>query len=101
MRALVIDHGLRFEKDYPTPKMPKGEALLRVLQTGICIIDLESVKAYMSVTGVPGHEFVGVVERADDRPDLIGQRVAGEINATCGVCPTCRANLPEERPNLP
>jgi threonine dehydrogenase-like Zn-dependent dehydrogenase len=98
MRALVIDNGLRFEKDYPTPTPPRGEALIRVLQTGICNTDLELVKGYMSFTGVPGHEFVGVVERADDRPDLIGQRVAGEINAACGVCPTCCANRPTHCP---
>jgi len=99
MRALVIDNRLRFEKDYPTPTPPKGEALVRVLQTGICNTDLELVKGYMSFTGVPGHEFVGVVERADDRPELMGQRVAGEINAACGVCPTCRANRPTHCPH--
>ena len=99
MRALVLDNELRFEKDYPTPMPPKGEALVRVLQTGICNTDLELVKGYMSFTGVPGHEFVGVVEQTDDRPDLIGQRVAGEINAACGVCPTCRANRPTHCPH--
>ena len=98
MRALISDNGLRFEKDYPTPTPPYGEALIRVLQTGICNTDLELVKGYLSFTGVPGHEFVGVVERADDRPELIGQRVAGEINAACGVCPTCRANRPTHCP---
>jgi threonine dehydrogenase-like Zn-dependent dehydrogenase len=99
MRALVINNGLRFEKNYPLPTPPRGEALVRVLQAGICNTDLELVKGYMNFTGVPGHEFVGVVEQAVGREELIGRRVAGEINAACGECETCRANRPTHCPN--
>jgi threonine dehydrogenase-like Zn-dependent dehydrogenase len=99
MRALVINNGLRLEKNYPTPTPPSGEALIRVLQAGVCNTDLEIVKGYMSFTGVPGHEFVGVVEQAVGREELIGRRVAGEINAACGVCETCRANRPTHCPH--
>ena len=98
MRALVIDRELRLEKNYPTPTPPPGEALVRVLQAGICNTDLELVKGYLDFKGVPGHEFVGVVEQAAGREDLIGRRVAGEINAACGVCDTCRANRPTHCP---
>ncbi len=98
MRALFIDHGLRLETNYSVPAVPQGEALVRVLQAGICNTDLELVKGYMNFTGVPGHEFVGVVEQAVGREELIGQRVAGEINAACGVCETCRANRPTHCP---
>jgi threonine dehydrogenase-like Zn-dependent dehydrogenase len=91
MRALVLDGRLRFEADRPMPEPPPGEALIRVVQAGICNTDLELVKGYMSFKGVPGHEFVGVVERAEGRTDLVGRRVAGEINAACGLCETCRA----------
>ena len=72
---------------------------MRVLQAGVCNTDLELVKGYMNFNGVPGHEFVGVVEQAVGREELIGQRVAGEINAACGVCETCRANRPTHCPN--
>jgi threonine dehydrogenase-like Zn-dependent dehydrogenase len=99
MRALVIDSGLRFQKDHPAPRLPRGEALIRVVQAGVCNTDLELVKGYMNFSGVPGHEFVGVVEQADGRADLIGRRVTGEINAACGVCETCRANRPTHCPN--
>jgi len=88
MRALVIDNGLRLEKDSPIPTPPQGEALVRVLQAGVCNTDLELVKGYMNFKGVPGHEFVGVVEQAVGREELTGRRVAGEINAACGVCET-------------
>ena len=99
MRALVIDHGLRFERDYPTPTPPAGEALVRVRCTGVCNTDLELVKGYLNFKGVPGHEFVGVVEQADGREELIGQRVTGEINAACGVCDTCCAHRPTHCPH--
>jgi threonine dehydrogenase-like Zn-dependent dehydrogenase len=98
MRALVINNGLRLNKNYPTPIPPQGEALIRVLQAGVCNTDLELVKGYMNFTGIPGHEFVGVVEQAAGRDDLIGRRVAGEINAACGVCATCRASRPTHCP---
>ncbi len=68
-----------------------GEALVRVALAGVCNTDLEMVRGYYAFTGVPGHEFVGVVERADGAPEWVGKRVAGEINATCGTCATCRA----------
>lgn len=98
MRALVIDRGLRLETNYPTPTPPPGEALIRVRRTGVCNTDLELMRGYMNFRGVPGHEFVGVVEAADGREDLIGRRVAGEINAACGACETCRANRPTHCP---
>jgi len=99
MRALVINNGLRFENHYPAPTPRSGEALVRVVQAGVCNTDLELVKGYMNFTGVPGHEFVGVVEQAVGREELIGQRVTGEINAACGVCEACRANRPTHCPN--
>lgn len=98
MRALVIDRGLRLETNYPTPTPPPGEALIRVRRAGVCNTDLELMRGYMNFRGVPGHEFVGVVEAADGREDLIGRRVAGEINAACGACETCRANRPTHCP---
>lgn len=66
-----------------------GEALVRVLLAGICNTDLELVRGYYPYRGVPGHEFVGVVERGPE--GLVGRRVVGEINAVCGVCRACRA----------
>jgi threonine dehydrogenase-like Zn-dependent dehydrogenase len=99
MRALIIDNGLRLEKNYPVPVPPRGEALIRVLQAGVCTTDLELLKGYHSFAGVPGHEFVGVVEQAAGREELIGQRVVGVITAACGDCETCRANRPTHCPH--
>ena len=44
---------------------------------------------YYPFTGIPGHEFVGVVEQGPAA--LLGRRVVGEINAVCGSCGACLA----------
>lgn len=89
MRALVLDSALHLEMNYPLPIPGDGEGLIRVTQAGICSTDLHLMQGYMGFQGILGHEFVGLVEKAPDRRDLVGQRVVGEINATCGTCPTC------------
>jgi threonine dehydrogenase-like Zn-dependent dehydrogenase len=67
-----------------------GEALVRVLLSGICNTDLEIARGYAGFKGTIGHEFVGVVEDSTDRT-LPGKRIVGEINAGCGNCDLCRA----------
>lgn len=99
MRALYLDKTLSFRAEYPIPHPGPDEALVRVRLAGICNTDLELERGYMSFTGVPGHEFVGIVEQCQTAPDLIGQRVVGEINAACGQCDTCRANRPTHCPH--
>jgi threonine dehydrogenase-like Zn-dependent dehydrogenase len=65
---------------------------VRVLQSGICNTDLEIIRGYAGFEGTIGHEFVGVVEAADDDANLVGKRVVGEINAGCGRCEKCKGN---------
>jgi threonine dehydrogenase-like Zn-dependent dehydrogenase len=64
-----------------------------VLLSGICNTDLEIARGYAGFQGTIGHEFVGVVEEANDAA-LVGQRVVGEINAGCGECELCAAGDP-------
>ena len=71
---------------------------MRVSLAGICGTDLELLDGYMGFRGVPGHEFVGVVDRSSN-PTLVGMRVAGEINAACGRCDFCAADLGRHCPH--
>ncbi len=88
MRALRFT-GNRLElAEIPTPN-DVSEAVVRVVKSGICNTDLEIVLGYAGFEGTLGHEFVGVVERVPDRPEIGGKRVVGEINAGCGVCERC------------
>lgn len=99
MRALVFADGeLRLEVDYPVPEPAPGEALVRVALAGVCATDLEIIKGYMGFTGIPGHEFVGVVERSAEA-DITGRRVVGEINCACGSCEYCGAGLARHCPD--
>ena len=99
MRALVHDgQRLRLVENYPCPTAPPGEALVKVLLAGICNTDIEIRRGYLGFRGILGHEFVGVVEEAEDE-SLIGQRVVGEINCPCGNCPLCRKGMPTHCPN--
>jgi len=83
---------LRLRHDIASPKR-EGEALIRVRMSGICGTDLELTRGYYPFTGVIGHEFVGEVVDAPDS-SWLGARVVGEINAACGHCAACRANMP-------
>jgi threonine dehydrogenase-like Zn-dependent dehydrogenase len=107
MRALVFQqNALRLEQNYGRPDLQPGEALVRVLLAGICNTDLEIIRGYLGFQGVPGHEFVGIVEAVHEGPAasppkyLLGKRVVGEINAACRRpdCLYCQQNLPTHCP---
>ncbi len=108
MRALVFhNNALTLEKNYPRPDLQPGEALIRVLQAGICNTDLEITRGYLDFHGVLGHEFVGIVEAVHEGPGaspptyLIGKRVVGEINVAChrSDCTYCQRGMPTHCPN--
>jgi threonine dehydrogenase-like Zn-dependent dehydrogenase len=106
MRALVYaNNRLALARDYPQPSLQAGEALVRVTLAGICNTDIEITRGYLAFQGVPGHEFVGVVEAVSSDEasalSLIGQRVVGEINTACHRpdCWYCRRALRQQCPN--
>lgn len=88
MIAVHIHKGRVSVREVPKPERPKKFALIRMLRAGICNTDLELKRGYYNFSGIPGHEFVGVVVEAD-RQDLVGKRVVGEINLACGKCDFC------------
>lgn len=92
MKALTFDRDLKYSEDYTVPQPGKDEALIRVTYAGICNTDIEITKGYMGFKGIPGHEFVGVVEKSDHRK-LKGKRVTGEINIGCNTCSYCRDRM--------
>lgn len=92
MRALVFENGRASVRETRRPAPRKGFALVRVALSGICNTDLELLRGYHGFTGIPGHEFVGVVEGPATSP-LLGKRVVGEINLACGRCSWCAQGL--------
>ncbi len=94
MKAVVFNKTLELINYYQKPVPASSEALVKVLMAGICNTDLEIARGYQGFRGIPGHEFVGIVEEVNSRSkELIGKRVVGEINCGCGTCDFCQKGL--------
>lgn len=94
MKSLYYDKGLKYTEDYPKPTIGKNESLVEIIITAICNTDKEILKGYRpDFKGILGHEFVGRVVQSDN-PNLVGQRVVGEINENCGKCIYCKTGRP-------
>lgn len=97
MRALIWkekDTILTGDRQKPVPK--KGEALIRVLCTGICGSDLTIISGKHPRARPPlilGHEFMGEISSLPEGYSgtlSIGHRVTVEPLLSCGVCKPCR-----------
>ena len=92
MISVHLDQGKVALLQTPKPERPEGFALIRLIEGGICNTDLELQRGYYGFSGTPGHEFVGEVVEADSK-ELLGKRVVGEINLSCGACSWCIRGL--------
>jgi threonine dehydrogenase-like Zn-dependent dehydrogenase len=95
VKAIVFDRQrARFVTDRAKPSPAAGESLVRVEIAALCSTDREILRGYRpDFSGVMGHEFVGTVcESIDDT--LVGKRVVGEINLSCGECLYCASGRP-------
>lgn len=93
MQALWLENNtIMIRDDLPIPSPLPDEALVRVNLAGICATDLELTKGYYPFTGIIGHEFIGIVEESPTDSCWVNQRVVGEINISCGLCPPCHRN---------
>ncbi len=101
MKALVLDTaGAIALRDMPLPSRD-GQCRVRVSMAGICGTDLQLLEGYAGFHGIPGHEFVGVVDAVSsaDAESWLGKRVVGEINVGCGRCRWCKAGIKEHCTN--
>ena len=97
MKGLWLqDRKTSFRSDLPLPILEADEVLIKVLLAGVCSTDLEMLKGYYDFTGIPGHEFVGQVVNANGHPGLLGKRVIGDINISCGECERCLQQEPSQ-----
>ena len=97
MKGLWLeDKKMSYRADLPLPQLEADEVLIKVLLAGVCSTDLEMRRGYYDFKGVPGHEFVGLVEEDNGHPDLQGKRVIGDINISCGECERCLRKEPSQ-----
>ncbi len=99
MKALVYygPHDLRYA-DIDTPKLKKGEVLVRPRSVSICGSDLSGYKGASAMRVPPlvmGHEFSGEVAQVGEGVSgvNVGDRVGVVTNLYCGTCPDCRDGL--------
>ena len=80
MKGLWLqDRTMTYRSDLPMPVLEPDEVLIKVLLAGVCSTDLEMLRGYYDFTGIPGHEFVGLVVDDNGHPELLGKRVIGDI----------------------
>ena len=94
MKAQVlygIDNLKYTEVTDPRPKA--GEALIKVLKCGICGSDVPRIfkTGAHNMPIVPGHEFMGIVEKCDDNPEIVGKRVGVFPLIPCMKCRQCKS----------
>lgn len=91
--------------DLPTPRPGQNEVLIRVKTCGVCHTELDEIEGRTpppEYPMVPGHQVVGVVEKAGSQVSNVGvgDRVGvAWIYSSCGKCEYCKRgedNLCEE-----
>ncbi len=81
--------------EVPMPELAEGEALIKVLYSGICGSDVHVFQGHHPTACypvTPGHEFVGELVKVHDssRSDLQpGTLVAAQPYYACGICEAC------------
>ena len=89
-------------RDVPVPDPGPGELLVRVAANGVCRTDLHVVEGELpnpELPLVPGHQIVGVVERAGEGAagfapgDRVGVPWLGGTDGTCAYCRAGWENL--------
>ncbi|MGO1192799.1 MAG: alcohol dehydrogenase AdhP [Nesterenkonia sp.] len=83
--------------DYSVPDPGPGQALVKVIASGVCHTDLHAAHGDWPIKPsppfVPGHEGVGVVEKLGDgvKNLKVGQMVGNAwLWGACGTCEYCR-----------
>ena len=100
MKGIFFD-GKRavYREDLPEPEPSREHSLIRILRANVCNTDKEILKGYRpDFKGVMGHEFVGIVEKSDEK-NLIGKMVVGELNEGCGHCLYCQSGREKHCPD--
>jgi L-gulonate 5-dehydrogenase len=93
-------------EDVPIPEIKGNEALIKVVQVGICGGDIhfyDGSQPYANYPQIYGHEVVGRIEKLPEDAGCdfkIGDLVVAEILSPCGTCYPCRHGKPNCCANL-
>lgn len=106
MRAIVYDRfGAAPEvREVEAPTAPDGGVVIRVAASGLCRSDWHAWAGHddtVHLPHVPGHEFVGTIERVGAGVSnwSVGDRVTSPFVCGCGVCEWCLGGNAQVCPN--
>ena len=96
--AVVTEFGRELAvEDYALPEPGRGQALVRLIASGVCHTDLHAAEGDWPVKPsppfVPGHEGVGVVEKIGEGVEdvKVGDTIGNAwLWSACGDCQYCR-----------
>ena len=96
MRAAVLEefHQPLVIEDVPIPTPQKGEVLIQICASALCVSDIhiqDGLIDSVHLPYIPGHELAGiVVELGNDANDIeVGDHVIASVDITCGRCRFC------------
>jgi len=80
-------------EDVPTPKIGRGEVLVKMMASGVCQTDVKNVRAPSQKPVVLGHEVTGEVVEVGEgvSTSKVGDRVFVHHHVPCFVCYYCRS----------
>ncbi|MBO6512723.1 MAG: alcohol dehydrogenase catalytic domain-containing protein [Phycisphaerales bacterium] len=97
MRALTLQSGSPvLSPEYPDPSLSAGFAIIKPTLVLLTQADIRACRS-ADPLGVLGHQFVGIVDQSDN-PDLIGQRVVGDVNITNPESPLAKRGIGHHDP---
>ena len=79
-------------REFPNPIPDDGEAVVKIMASGLCGTDLHRYRSDKSSDMITGHEPCGVVvQLGAGAPDAlkIGDRVIVHHYSGCGICEIC------------
>ncbi|KAB1655658.1 alcohol dehydrogenase catalytic domain-containing protein [Pseudoclavibacter chungangensis] len=96
-QVVFVAPGRMEVQEHPVPSIGPDDLTMRVRRVGICATDVHLLDGHLGdpFPVVPGHEFVGEVDRIGADAALArglrpGDRIAVEMLVPCGRCDRCR-----------
>lgn len=93
-QVMTVPKTIEF-REVPTPEPGPGEALIKIMEIGVCGSDIHVYHGTHPFTSYPvtqGHEVSGLVEKLGEGVTglTLGQKVTIQPQVVCGECYPCR-----------
>lgn len=95
LQQVMTEPGKIEFQEVPVPKIGAGQALVKIMEIGVCGSDIHVYHGEHPFTSYPvtqGHEVSGVIEKLGDGVEglKVGQKVTIQPQVVCGECWPCR-----------